>query len=57
MASRLAALALNCTLSPSPAESSTQLMTDQVSAALSGHGVTGGTIRAVDHDIRPGVKA
>jgi hypothetical protein len=30
MASRLTALALNCTLSPSPAESSTQLMIDQV---------------------------
>ena len=57
MASRLAALALNCTLSPSPAESSTQLMIDQVQAALREHDVTGDTIRAVDHDIRPGVKA
>lgn len=30
----LTALALSCTLTPSPAESSTQLMADQVLAAL-----------------------
>ena len=56
MASRLTALALNCTLSPSPAESSTQLMIDQVLEALRGHDVTGDSVRAVDHDIRPGVE-
>jgi hypothetical protein len=37
MASRLAALALNCTLSPSPAESRTQLTIDRVLEALRGH--------------------
>jgi multimeric flavodoxin WrbA len=53
----LTALALNCTLSPSPAESSTQLLTDQVLEALAAHGVTGETVRVVDHDVKPGVQA
>jgi multimeric flavodoxin WrbA len=53
----LTALALNCTLSPSPAESSTQLLTDQVLEALAAHGVTGQTVRVVDHDVKPGVQA
>jgi multimeric flavodoxin WrbA len=52
----LSVLALNCTLSPSPAESSTQLMIDQVLAALKEHDVVGETVRVVDHDIRPGVE-
>ncbi len=49
-------LALNCTLSPSPADSSTQKLTDEVLAALEKHGVAGGTVRVVDHDVRPGVE-
>jgi multimeric flavodoxin WrbA len=52
----LTALALNCTLTPSPAESSTQLMADQVLAALDKLGVTGTSVRLVDLDIRPGVQ-
>ncbi|MGI5132106.1 flavodoxin family protein [Pseudonocardia sp. CA-107938] len=52
----LTALALNCTLSPAPAESSTQLLIDQVLAALDGHGVKGDTVRVVDLDVRPGVE-
>ncbi|WP_214408195.1 flavodoxin family protein [Pseudonocardia lacus] len=52
----LSAVALNCTLSPSPTESSTQLMIDQVLAALAEHDVVGETIRVVDHDVRPGVQ-
>ena len=52
----LTALALNCTLTPSPATSSTQLMADQVLAALGGHGVAGKSIRVVDLDVRPGVQ-
>jgi multimeric flavodoxin WrbA len=52
----LTALALNCTLSPSPADSSTQLMIDQVLDALKQHDVTGDTVRVVDHDVRPGVE-
>ncbi|HEX6344259.1 flavodoxin family protein [Umezawaea sp.] len=51
----LRALALVCTLSPSPAESSSQLIADQVLAALAEHGVTGESVRLVDHDVKPGV--
>jgi len=53
----LTALALNCTLTPSPNPSSTQLMTDQVLEALGAHGVTSSSRRLVDFDIKPGVKA
>jgi multimeric flavodoxin WrbA len=52
----LTALALNCTLTPSPAESSTRLMTAQVLAALDKLGVPGSTVRLVDLDVRPGVE-
>jgi multimeric flavodoxin WrbA len=55
-AAPLTALALNCTLTPSPAESSTQLMADQVLAALDKLGVTGTSVRLVDLDVRPGVE-
>lgn len=51
----LTALALSCTLKPSPAESSTDLLCRQVLDALSGHGVEGSLVRVVDHDVRPGV--
>ncbi len=52
----LTALALNCTLSPSPAESSTQVLAQQVLDALARHGVSGSQVRVVDHDVRPGVE-
>lgn len=53
----LRAIALNCTLSPSPAESSSELLAQQVLDALTGHGVeTGAIVRVVDHDVRPGVE-
>jgi multimeric flavodoxin WrbA len=51
----LTALALNCTLNPSPTESSTALLAQQVLDALSEHGVSGSMVRVVDHDVRPGV--
>ena len=51
----LTALALNCTLTPSPDGSSTQLMADQVLAALDKLGVPGTSVRLVDLDVRPGV--
>jgi multimeric flavodoxin WrbA len=51
----LTALALSCTLKPSPSESSTDLLCRQVLDALSGHGVEGSLVRVVDHDVRPGV--
>ncbi len=51
------ALVLNCTLTPSPEESSTQLMAEQVLDELGKHGVTGDVVRVVDHDVKPGVLA
>ncbi|WP_019178842.1 flavodoxin family protein [Microbacterium yannicii] len=53
----LRALALNCTLKPSPAASSSELMAQQVLDALAGHDVTGEQVRVVDFDVRPGVEA
>ncbi|MFD3675716.1 flavodoxin family protein [Streptomyces sp. NPDC058613] len=52
----LRAVALVCTLSPSPAPSSSQLLAEQTMAALAEHGVTGTTIRIADHDVKPGVE-
>ncbi|GAA0896544.1 flavodoxin family protein [Pseudonocardia zijingensis] len=53
----LTALALNCTLTPGPGESSTEKMAGQVLDALAGHGVSGEVVRVVDHDVHPGVQA
>ncbi|MFF2632808.1 flavodoxin family protein [Microbacterium sp. NPDC058021] len=53
----LRALVLNCTLKPSPAESSSQLLAQQVLDALAAHDVHGESIRIVDHDVKPGVEA
>ena len=56
-ADRLTALALTCSLKPSPADSSTDLLTQQLLDAMREHGVDSELVRAVDHDIRPGVEA
>jgi len=56
MDQQLSALLINCPLKPSPAESSTDVLGGQVLDALAEHGVSGDSIRAVDHDIRPGVQ-
>jgi multimeric flavodoxin WrbA len=53
----LRALALICTLEPSPAASSSVLIADQVLAELAAHGVDGESVRIADFDIRPGVSA
>ncbi|KAB7624089.1 flavodoxin family protein [Alkalilimnicola sp. S0819] len=53
----LTAIALNCTLKPSPADSSCELLLRQILDALAGEGVTGELLRAVDHNIKPGVSA
>nr|WSW65145.1 NAD(P)H-dependent oxidoreductase [Streptomyces sp. NBC_00995] len=50
------ALALVCTLSPSPKRSSSQLLAEQIMAELSGLGVQGEILRVADHDVRPGVE-
>jgi multimeric flavodoxin WrbA len=51
------ALALSCTLKPSPAASSSDLLARQVLDALASHDVEGELIRVVDHDVKPGVEA
>lgn len=54
--SNLTALALVCTLKPSPEPSSTALMASQILAELETHGVSGHALRVVDSDVRPGVE-
>jgi multimeric flavodoxin WrbA len=51
----LRALVLVCTLKPTPAESSSQLLGQQVLDQLKEHGVSGDVVRVVDHDVRFGV--
>ena len=55
MTTPLRALALVCSLKPSPAESSSDLLASQVLAALAEHDVTGEAVRVVDHDVKPGI--
>jgi len=53
----LSAVALVCTLTPSPGDSSSELLARQVLDALGEQGVvTGDVVRVVDHDVRPGVQ-
>lgn len=53
--SDLRALLVNCTLTPSPAPSHTQALLDVCRAILEKQGVTVDVLRAVDHDLAPGV--
>src|SRR4051794_25138035 len=53
----LTALALICTLKPSPEPSSTEKLAGQVIDALATHGVTSESVRVVDHHVTPGVEA
>ena len=50
------ALVLNCTLKPSPAQSSTSLLAQQVLDALATHGFSGDEVRIADFDVKPGVE-
>ena len=52
----ITALALVCTLNPSPAESSSDLIARQLLDDLAKHDVVGHTVRVVDHDVKPGVQ-
>lgn len=52
----LTALALICSLTPSPAPSSSELMTRHVLDELATHGVSGTSLRVVDHNVMPGVQ-
>jgi multimeric flavodoxin WrbA len=49
------ALALNCTLKRSPAESNTAALAEVVLDALAEHGVETELVRVVDHVVEPGV--
>lgn len=51
----LTAFGLNCTLKSGSSPSSTQLLLDQVLAAMEGHGVSTSSARVVDYDVKPGV--
>ena len=53
--SGLRAMVINCTLKPSPARSHTQGLLERSIAVLNGNGVTIDVVRAVDHDLPPGV--
>jgi len=54
-ATPLTAVALVCSLKPSPEQSRTQLLAEQLLTALESHGVTTSSVRVVDYDVRPGV--
>ena len=51
------AIIINTTLKPSPAASNTDALADVVVAALEDREVAVDRVRAVDHDIRPGVSS
>lgn len=53
----LRAIALNCTLKPSPEASSSELLGQQVLDALAPFDVEGEIVRVVDFDVKPGVEA
>nr|WP_314844026.1 NAD(P)H-dependent oxidoreductase [uncultured Microbacterium sp.] len=57
MSTPLTALAISCTLKPSPDASSSDLLGTQILDALADHGVTGELVRAVDLTLSPGVEA
>jgi multimeric flavodoxin WrbA len=51
------ALIINCTLKPSPEPSNTEALAQVVAEAMEKQGVTVGWVRAVDHNIKPGVES
>lgn len=51
------ALIINCTLKPAPAPSNTEALARVVAEAMEKEGVEVGWVRAVDHDIKPGVES
>ena len=51
------ALIINCTLKPSPEPSNTEALARVVADALARESVTVDWVRAVDHDIKPGVQS
>ena len=53
----LHAVLLNCTLKPSPAESSCDLLLSHLAVELQRNDVVCEHVRVVDHDVRPGVSS
>jgi multimeric flavodoxin WrbA len=53
----LKAIAFNCTLKPSPSESSTEVLLKEFIAALESNDVKCDLVRAVDFNLKPGVKS
>jgi multimeric flavodoxin WrbA len=51
----LTAVALACTLKPSPEDSSSVLLAQQMLDEMAGQGVAGELVRVVDHDVKFGV--
>ena len=56
MTTPLKALALVCSLKPSPAPSSSALLAQQILEELATHGVSTSSLRVVDFDVKPGVQ-
>ena len=54
---QLTAVALTCSLKPSPAASSTELIASQVLSELAEQGVTGHSVRVADYYVKAGVEA
>lgn len=52
----LTAFALICSLTPSPEPSSSELIARHVLDELAAHGVSGSSVRVVDHNVMPGVQ-
>lgn len=52
----LTAIALTCSLTPSPEPSSSELLATHVLDELRGHGVACSSVRVVDHNVMPGVQ-
>ncbi|MYW94181.1 flavodoxin family protein [Amycolatopsis rubida] len=57
MSDALRVLALVCTLKPSPAKSSSDLITTQLLDLFAERNIAGEAVRVVDYDVRPGVEA
>jgi multimeric flavodoxin WrbA len=52
----LSALALICTLTPSPGPSSSELMAQHILDELKGHGIDTSSVRVIDYDVKRGVE-
>jgi multimeric flavodoxin WrbA len=53
---KLSALSLICSLKPSPAPSSSELIAEHLQRELEKFGVISETVRCIDHDIKPSVE-